>query len=65
MILDNLSVIGLFIASLYLLLPLVFGKELWRVDEGADIAVPESVPVDAGSDSAWDSTGESASCAEG
>ena len=33
MILDNLSLVGLFVASLYLFLPLLFGKEIWRVDE--------------------------------
>jgi len=43
MILDNLSLAGLLIASLYLLLPLLFGKETWRVDEGG--AEPEAVPV--------------------
>jgi len=64
MILDTLSIIGLLIASLYLLLPLLFGKELWRVDEPASAAVPETATAGAGSEGAWDCARESVSCAE-
>ncbi len=65
MILDNLSIAGLLIASLYLLLPLLFGKELWRVDEGAGTAVTKSAPPVVGSEGTWDCTAEPASCPEG
>jgi hypothetical protein len=64
MILDNLSVVGLFIASLYLLLPLLFGRELWRVDEAAGIGVTEFALAEAGSEGAWDSARESGACTE-
>ena len=64
MILDSLSIIGLLIASLYLLLPMLVGKELWRVDEAASPAGPETATADAGSEGAWDCAGESVSCAE-
>jgi hypothetical protein len=64
MILDNLSIVGVLIASLYLLLPLLFGRELWRVDEAAGAAVPETATAEVGSEVAWDCARESASCAE-
>jgi hypothetical protein len=64
MILDNLSIVGLFVASLYLLLPLLFGKELWRVDEDARAGLTESAPAEAGSRGGWDGIRDPASCAE-
>ncbi len=64
MILDNLSIVGLLVASLYLLLPLLFGRELWQVDEAAGGPVPETATGEAGSEGTWDCARESASCAE-
>lgn len=64
MILDNLSIVGLLVTSLYLLLPLLFGRELWRVDEAGGRAVPETATGEAGGEGAWDCARKSASCAE-
>ena len=58
MILDNLSFVGIFIASLFLLLPLLFGNEFWRVDE----AQLEGNP---GADAPWNGGTKAASCTEG
>jgi hypothetical protein len=60
MILDNLSIAGLFIASLYLLLPILFGQELWRVGED-----PTQVPGKTDGAGAWGCAREAAPCAEG
>jgi hypothetical protein len=65
MILDNLSIAGLFVASLYLLLPLLFGKELWRVDEGATPAVADPTPAEADADGTWGYARGAAPCSEG
>jgi hypothetical protein len=60
MILDNLSFAGLFVASLFLLLPLLFGREFWRVDEASAQAQPgQTTP-----DDAWDASPEPAPCSE-
>jgi hypothetical protein len=64
MILDNLSIVGLFVTSLYLLLPLLFGKELWRVDEGVRTGVTKTASSEAGNTGAWDCIREPASCAD-
>ena len=58
MILDNLSIAGLFIASLFLLLPLLFGKEFLRVDEAQSQSNPAA-------DDTWNGAPEAAPCAEG
>jgi hypothetical protein len=60
MILDNLSIAGLFVASLYLLLPVLFGQELWRVDED-----PTQVPGETDGAGAWSYAREAAPYAEG
>jgi 4-amino-4-deoxy-L-arabinose transferase-like glycosyltransferase len=61
MILDNLSIAGLVVASLFLFLPLLFGKEFWRVDEARTAACS----VQATADESWDTGPEAAPCAEG
>jgi hypothetical protein len=65
MILDNLSIAGLLFASLYLLLPLLFGREVWRVSEDDGAKGTEPATFEGGVDPAWDCSGESAPCAEG
>jgi len=58
MILDNLSIAGLLVAALYLLLPLLFGRETWRVDETATGREPEAAA------SGWDNTASPLPCGE-
>jgi hypothetical protein len=50
---DNLTIAGILVASAYGLLPLLFGRELWRVaEDGADAerlpgAIPAAAPATA------------------
>ena len=59
-ILDNLSIAGLSIASLYLLLPVLFRRELWRVDED-----PAQLPRQVSGTGTWSCAAEAPPCPEG